>query len=224
MRKRITLKGSPATTEKAEKENISDVPEEWKDWQKYGHSLIRDSVTKQDDTAKYLIALVSTIITLYTTLLTFFGLSGQITMLNVLPLVVILLALGCLLFVFSPEKKTLDLSDPVLISRNVAARGVTKGNFIKVGVVLLCFGIFLIPVCIILPDSLQNPEHAQLIVADEMKPVLENCSIAFVNNSTVTQPLTITHQDSQTYSILFANGDTLELNKTWVRGILINKT
>ncbi|PKL69200.1 MAG: hypothetical protein CVV30_06380 [Methanomicrobiales archaeon HGW-Methanomicrobiales-1] len=204
--------------------NSPDIPEEWMEWQKYGHSLIKESLKTQDETAKYVIGLVSTVVALYTSILTYFGLSGQanISIFVIIPLLCMLVSLGVALLVFKPEMEILDLNDPVRIMKTVAHRSRHKYIFLSIGIIVFVIGILTIPFVIGI-GTVHNPEKVQFVVIEDKKPVFENLSVSFETKSVKTIPLVLVQEDPKTYTIQLSNGNSVKINKEWVQGVIFIK-
>jgi hypothetical protein len=208
----------------SENTSTSSLDDEWHEWGKYGHSLIKDSLKTQDETAKYIIGLISTVVALYTTLLTYFGLSGQsdISVYVIIPLLLMLSGLGVSLLVFKPETKSIDPSDPVGIMIAVSERSRTKYYFLSAGIILFVLGIISIP--LVLGMGTVHPSgKVQLLVVAEKKPILENISVAFEPGTMKTMPLILEQEDQKTYTVSLNNGDKTIISKDWVQAIVYLK-
>lgn len=202
-----------------------DEGDEWDEWVKYGHDLIKDSSKKQDEIAKYSIGLISGIITIYTVLLTFFGLS-QITDLTIviaIPLILIIISLGSFLLVFKPQMKEITLDDPVRIMETTAERSRIKYNYLLAGIGFFIVGIFSIPFVIGI-GSIYPQENVQLIVFENKQPLLETIPITFESGTLKTVPLKLVKQDDKKVVVILENGNIAELSKDWIEMIIYTKS
>jgi len=202
-----------------------DELDEWDEWVKYGHDLIKDSSKKQDEIAKYFIGLVSGIITIYTVILTFFGLSQitDLTIVIVMPLIFIIISLGLSLLVFKPQMKEIPLDDPVGIMGMTAERNRIKYYYLSAGIVFFVIGIFSIPFVIGI-GSIYPQENIQLIVFENKQPLLETIPITFESNTLKTVPLKLVKQDDKKVVVILENGNIAELSKDWIEVIIYTKS
>jgi magnesium-transporting ATPase (P-type) len=215
-----------ATDDATPKDINPDYPEEWREWQKFGHTLVRESLKSQDETAKYVIGLISTVVTLYTTVLTYLGLSGQasLSIYITVPLGIMIMSLAMTLFVFKPETEQIDLldPDPVGIMNTVVHRSIHKYYFLSGGILLFIAGIIAIPIVIGIGMT-PAPQEVRFIVSENSKLNIENVSMTFESNSLKTTPYTLLQQDQKTYTVLLSDGSRAVLNKDWVQAIVYLK-
>jgi hypothetical protein len=70
---------------------------------------------------------------------------------------------------------------------------------------------------------LNTHQHVQLIVPEEKMSDFKTIPIEFEKNSTKTMPLTLLTMDERSYMIQLVNGDVIQLNKSWIKILIIKQ-
>ena len=193
-------------------------------WITYGHQSQRDSLDFLDNAAKYLIGLVSVVYTLYTSILTYFGLNGQISFsfLYFIPLIIIFFSFVATLFVFNPGKNQVDYYDPISIMEVTIKRAGEKRVYLSIGIIIFILGVISIP-CVVGFGLLNTHQQVQLIVPEEKMSDYRMIPIEFEKNSTTTSPLTLLKTDEKSCTVQLVNGDIVQLNKSWIKVLIIKQ-
>jgi len=193
-------------------------------WITFGHQSQRDSSEFLDNTAKYFIGLVSIVYTLYTSILTYFGLNGQISFsfLYFIPLIFIFFSFVATLSVFNPGKSQVDYYDYISIMGATIKRAGEKRLYLSIGIIIFIVGVLSIP-CVVGFGLLNTHQQVQLIVPEEKISDFKTIPIEFEKNSTKTMPLTLLKMDEKSYTIQLVNGDVIQLNKSWIKILIIKR-
>lgn len=191
------------------------------EWIAYAQKSQRDSLDNLDTTAKYFVGLVSVVYTFYTSILTYFGLTGQLQMSVYLfvPVVGILLSLALTLLVFSPAKTVVNYSDPTSIMNATIERAKEKRKWLNWGIFLFVISIVLIPVVTGFVFE-QLHQNVQLVVSEDSVSYLKSNGVNFEENLTITLPLSIINFDNTSYTVKLNNGNIIKLDKKWVKFVL----
>jgi hypothetical protein len=205
-------------------EIIKEINKQKAAWITYGHQSQRDSLDSLDNAAKYLIGLVSIVYTLYTSILTYFGINGQISfsILYFIPLAIIFISLIVTLFVFSPGKRQVDFYDYTSIMGATIKRAKEKRLYLSIGIIIFILGVISIP-CVVGYGIFTTQHQVQLIVSDDKIQDLKTIPIEFEINSSRTMPLTLLKMDDKSYTIQLGNGDIIQLNKSWIKVLIIKQ-
>ncbi|MGA2120936.1 MAG: hypothetical protein ABSG49_02695 [Methanoregula sp.] len=197
------------------------------EWIKYAQTSQRNLSDKYNETAKTLVTLFSAIFGAFTLLLSFFGLPGQvnvnmwIAMATIIcfavSIIFMVIVIGPREFLTSPEG--LNYSNSDAIWQTVSDRNSKDHRNLSIGIVLFIIGIILIPCSIAI--SVINPgQNVQVLTTNDKVPYLENLSVSFLGNSSLTEEMLLIRQDTKTYSFKLPNGEVIKLNSDWVQAIV----
>lgn len=197
------------------------------EWIKYAQQSQRELGQKYDETAKALVGLFAGIFGAFTLLLTFFGLPGSVDIDNLYAMVTILFFAGsiiCMVIVIAPRDLIPSSNGMQYDNALEIWKKIAKGNrqdhiVLSVGVGLFIIGIILIPVAIAL--NVTSPGDTVRIVAPADKILsLQNASISFEANSTLSEEMHLLRKDEKTYTFLLANGNTVTVSSDFVQAVV----
>jgi bifunctional DNase/RNase len=97
-----------------------------------------------------------------------------------------------------------------------------KRFYLSIGIIIFILGVLSIP-CVVGFGLLNTQPQVQLIVLDEKIPDFKMIPIEFEINSTRTIPLTLLKMDEKSYTIQLMNGDIIQLNKSWIKVLIIKR-
>ena len=200
------------------------------EWIKFGQTSQRDLRTKYVETAKTLIGLFATIFAVFTVLLSFFGLPGLV---NINPVAAIL-TIGCftvsiilLIFVISPPgfldpRKEVNYSNPDAIWTIISDRNGRDHKILSAGIILFAVGIALIAGSIFYSVSATG-DPVRIITSSDTVPYLENATIRFEDNSTLSEEMYLIRQDSEFYTFQLSNKNLVKVQRDWVSAFVTIK-
>ena len=214
-----------------EEKEIDPVEKELKnqqaEWIKYAQTTERNMGDKYDETAKTFVGLFAGIFGVFTLLLSFFGLPGQVNVNIGIAMGTILcfaLSIICMLIVigprrFIPSSEGMNYADWLGIWQNVADRNKRDHLFLMIGIGLFVLGIVLIP-CSIAASIINPGDTVQIVASSDKIPYLNNASITFRNNSTLSDEMHLVRQDAKTYTFRLVNGNKVTVTSDWVQAIV----
>jgi hypothetical protein len=197
-------------------------------WLTYCPEWIKNSSKTLDDAAKNLVTLNTTLITVYAAALAYFGnltkmSSDPFFYVLIVPFIPFFISIWFNLEVYSPRGKKIRCDQPETIKAAFNELNQKKDDNFQKG--KICFVIALIFVigCLVQAGNATTEKYGnnvQLVVKNENIPLIQNMSISFTPNSTVTTPLVLTKQLDKMYRVKISNGNEIEISKDLIVGIV----
>jgi di/tricarboxylate transporter len=203
-------------------------------WVTYGRDLIKASAKILDDEAKGLVALGSSLITLYIAALTFLKLPGffdlsfnQRFLIIILPIIFWLLSIAFNLYVYFPGKYRFSTKYPDLTKKELDRAINKKYNRLRIGSIFFLIALILATFSLAFASTLKpqiEPKEVQFIVPKEQLQTFENMSLEIENNSQKTIKVTLVNVTNDSYWARIPNGMMVEFKKELVDGIIYYNT
>jgi len=193
------------------------------EWIKYAQTMQRDISDKYDETAKTLVGLFATIFGVFTLLMTFFGLPSSVNVALPIALGAILcfaLSILFLVWVIGPRGTDIvNYYDADDIWDTTVRRNITDHRKLVAGILFFIIGIILVAGSIAY-SSYSTGETVRIVAPEDKIPSLQNASIAFETNSTLSQEMQLLRRDDKTYTFLLPNGSRVTVTSDWVQAIV----
>jgi hypothetical protein len=180
--------------------------------------------------------LYTTVFTIYTGLLVFFGLmSGEVLNLIAWPRVLVFLLpvlawiLGIYFFfqVLQPDIQNMPPNSPTAIRKSLTASNIKKAKYYSYGLAAFAIGVLLMLVSLGLGSYLaSSPPPAaatgdvQLVIRDDSLQNIAQIPVSLVPGTNRTVVVSLRNTTDTSYTIRLDNGDTVDLDKTWVQTVI----
>jgi|GEM_PF-1484068 len=200
-------------------------------WLNYGHEMLKESPKVLDENAKSLVALGSSLLTVFTGLVALFKLNERKVSspidwaLIVIPIVFWLLSISYNAYVNFPGRYRLARDSPTDIIKTTEVISKRKYNRLKVGAVLFIIALGTSSFSIVWPGA-QAPSQStqaqtvQFVVPEDEIAALQNMSIPFEENTQRTVPIILLERRNETYLVRVPEGSEIEFDKDLVKGIV----
>lgn len=196
------------------------------DWINYGQNLIRGSTETLENAAKTLVTLNTSLITIYSVALSYFGNANKIFIspyffLLIIPFASFFFSIYFFIEVYSPTKHTFEPDKPDEIKKVVKKINDEKLKSFKRGKVFFLVGFILIIFSLFFVSSWQLPQNmVKFVVKNENVKIFNDMNIEFENNMT-TVPLILVKDEGSNYQVKMINSSNpLVFNKDLVNGII----
>ena len=185
--------------------------------------------------AKNFNTLYTTVFGIYTGLLLFFGLmSGQVLKLLAFPAVIVFLLplvgwiVGIYYFfqVLKPDIRKMPPNSPTAIRNSLAASNVTKAKLYSKGLAAFAIGVLLMLVSLGAGSYLASLPPAavtgdvQFVIRDDSLQNIAQIPVSLVPGTNRTVVVSLRNITDTGYTIKLDNGDTVDLDKTWVQTVI----
>lgn len=196
------------------------------EWIKYGQNLIRGSSESLENAAKTLVTLATSLITIYSVALSYFGNATKIFLnpflfLLVIPFALFFCSIYFFIDVYSPTKHKIESDSPDDIKKAVKTINEDKYKSFRRGKGFFLIAFVLITVSLFYVSSCQLPENkVQFVVKSENVKIFNDMNIGLENNMTTTS-LILINDDGYNYHIKRINStDEIAFNKNLVNAII----
>jgi hypothetical protein len=200
-------------------------------WVTIGRDLIKGSAKILDDEAKALVALGSSLITLYIVALTFlktpdtFDLPFNQILMITLPIIFWLLSIAFNLYVYFPGKYKFSTKYPELTTIELDRAINKKYNRLRLGSTFFLIALILTTFTLAFASTLKQqiePKEVQFIVPEERWQTFENMSLYMENKSQKTKKVILVNATDDSYWVSASNGMMVEFKKELVDGVIYN--
>jgi len=214
-------------TETDNNEIIGGVPSQNQlEWVKYGQNLIRGSSESLENAAKTLVTLATSLITIYSVALAYFGNANKIFLnpfffLSVIPFALFFCSIYFFIDVYSPTKHKIESDSPEDIKKVVKMINDDKYKPFRRGKTLFLVAFIITIVSLFFVSSWQSPENTvQFVVKSENVKIFNDMNVGFEDNMT-TSPLILINDDGYNYYIRKINStNEIAFNKNLVNAII----
>jgi hypothetical protein len=212
------------------------------EWIKYSRKLSQDSPDEIDTQAKALVALATTLLTVYTGALTLFKirenfdsffpfLQGSILWLPrlanlMLPIVLWLWSIYSSLDVYQPKEYKTNAISPnkanetlneIIKTKNEKMEWAIRIFFIAISWSAICIGF----ISLLTPQtSMPEPEEVQFIIPASSIPAFDSMSIAWDAKSKITAPVKLLEEAGDSIKVELEDGRKAKFNRTLIQGII----
>lgn len=227
----VTVVTKPDAADSPPQSAISkEVENQEVEWIKFAQTTQRNLRDKYVETAKALIGLYATVFAIFTVLLSFFGVSSLANVplwAAVVTVFCFTLSIILLIFVISPPsfldgEKEVNYSNSDAIWTIISDRNGRDHKILSAGIVLFAVGVALIAGSVFYSMSAAG-EPVRIITASDKVPYLENATITFEENSTLSEEMFLVRQDAKFYTFQLPNNNTVKVQSDWVNAFVTTK-
>lgn len=204
------------------------------DWLKYGREIFKESPKVLDETSKSLIALGSSLLTIYTSALVLLKFNERLDfsstdfVLISIPIIFWLLSIGSNAYVYFPDRYKFNINSPTDILETTRDICKKKNTRLKIGAVFFVSALIFSSFSIVWLGTQKVPsidlgmhnQTVQFVISKDKLPVMQNMSISFEGGSQRTVPLLLLNKMNRTYLIEIPDGKKVEFDKDLVEGII----
>jgi hypothetical protein len=204
------------------------------EWLKYGRELFKDSPRVLDETAKSLITLGSSFLTIYTGSFVLFKFNENIYqdplnwILISLTVICWLLSISLNAYVFFPDCQKISMDSPTDIRNSAKNINENKLKRLKIGASLFVISLLLSSFSIIwfgsgkisANDIGANNKTVQFVIGTENIPIFHNMSISFEKGTLRTIKLRLLNKVNESDLVETPNGEIVEFKKDLTEGII----
>jgi hypothetical protein len=208
-------------------------PKEEEEWLDYGRKLLEESPKVLDEDARSLVALGSSLLTVYTGAIALFKfverLDSSWIYLAVMsfPIMLWLLCISFSAYVYFPGRYEFNKDSPDSVMNTAESIGREKYRRLKIGAILFIlalgsssFGILWLGYETSSPSLQDLPQKVQFVINQDDVFALENMSIFMEEGTLRTVPLVLLENDDKTYSVQLPNGRRVDFDINMVDGII----
>ena len=207
--------------------------EEEEKWLDYGRKLLEESPKVLDEDARSLVALGSSLLTVYTGALALFKFvermdsSGINLAVMSFPIILWLLCISFSAYVYFPGRYEFNKDSPDDVMNTTENIGREKYRRLKIGAILFIlalgsssFGILWLGHHTTSPDLLDQPQKVQFVINENNDSALKEMSIFTEEGTLRTIPLGLLESTDKTYLVRLPDGRKVEFDKDLVEGIV----
>jgi hypothetical protein len=214
---------------------LRDATKNEADWIEYDAKAQQDLNDYFITEAKNFNTLYTAVFTIYAGLLLFFGLmNGQVLKLIAWPGVLVFLLpvlswiLGIYFFfqVLQPDVQKMPPNSPMAIRKSLAASNVNKAKNYHYGLGFFAIGVLLMLVSLGIGSYLASLPPAaatgdvQFVIRDDSLQNIAQIPVSLVPGTNRTVIVSLRNITDTGYTIKLDNGDTVDLDKTWVQTVI----
>lgn len=194
------------------------------EWITFAQTTQRELAAKYDETAKTLIGLFTGIFGVFTLLFAFLGLPSQVNIslwFAILTIICFTISIICLVYVLGPSGTTESVNyyDSDEIWDKTVRKNQKDHRNIMIGITFFIIGILLIPGSVVI-SMFAAGEDVRIVASQDKIAYLQNASVSFQVNSTLSEEMHLIGQDATTYTFKLTNGNIVKISKEWIQAIV----
>lgn len=197
---------------------------------KLGFDIFKQSPDHADNIAKTLITLITTLITIYISILAFLQVSERASTIKpswvyamLIPIIFWIISICFNVKVYLSDLAGLHLNRPENIQDYMNFIIKNKNKHLRWGGVFFFVGLLSVVFIVIYSSHLASSDldsSVQFVINEDYLPTFENISIDTNNQTRITTSLTLVEEGDSFYKVRLENGKIIKFNKNMVEGVI----
>jgi len=197
---------------------------------KLGFDIFKQSPDHADNIAKTLITLITTLITIYISILAFLQVSERASTIQpswvyamLIPIIFWIISIYFNVKVYLSDLTGLHLNRPETIQDYMNFIIKNKNKHLRRGGVFFFVGLLSVVFIILYSSHLINSDlnsSVQFVINEDYLPTFENISIDTNSQTRITTSLTLVEEGDSFYKVRLENGKIIKFNKNMVEGVI----